>query len=79
MNIEKNAFNPKCSIFLLYAKMRIITAMCFRQKLKYQQNKNDVSMPKPTNSKELLTVKFRYKEPNEGKSKKTARVVCLLS
>lgn len=53
--------------------------MCFRQKLKYQQNKNDVSMPKPTNSKELLTVKFRYKEPNEGKSKKTARVVCLLS
>lgn len=39
-------------------------------KLKYQQTKNEVSMPKFTDSKELLTVKLRYKNPNEDKSKK---------
>lgn len=39
-------------------------------KLKYQQTKNEVSMPKLTDSKELLTVKLRYKEPDENKSKK---------
>ena len=38
--------------------------------LKYQQTKNDASMPKFTDSKELLTVKLRYKEPDENKSKK---------
>lgn len=39
-------------------------------KLKYQQSKNDVSMPKFTDSKELLTVKLRYKKPDEDVSKK---------
>lgn len=39
-------------------------------KLKYQQTKNDVSKPNFIGSKELLTVKLRYKEPNEDKSKK---------
>lgn len=39
-------------------------------KLKYQQTKNDIAMPKFTDSKELLTVKLRYKKPNEDVSKK---------
>ncbi len=39
-------------------------------KLKYQQTKNDVSMPKFTDSNELLTVKLRYKKPTEDVSKK---------
>ncbi len=39
-------------------------------KLKYQTTKNDVAIPKFTDSKELLTVKLRYKKPNEDVSKK---------
>ena len=39
-------------------------------KLKYQQTKNDTSLPKFTDSKELLTVKLRYKKPDEDVSKK---------
>ncbi|MDO5665361.1 MAG: von Willebrand factor type A domain-containing protein [Bacteroidia bacterium] len=39
-------------------------------KLKYQQIKTDVFAPKLTNSNELLTVKLRYKKPNEDVSKK---------
>lgn len=38
--------------------------------LKYQQPKNEVSLPKFTDSKELLTVKLRYKNPNEDVSRK---------
>jgi Ca-activated chloride channel family protein len=39
-------------------------------KLKYQQTKNDVSLPKFADSKELLTVKLRYKEPDKDVSRK---------
>jgi len=39
-------------------------------KLKYQQQKTDRSLPKFSDSKELLTVKLRYKEPDEEISKK---------
>ncbi len=39
-------------------------------KLKYQQTKNDASLPKFTDSKELLTVKLRYKEPDKDVSRK---------
>jgi Ca-activated chloride channel family protein len=39
-------------------------------KLKYQQQKTDSSLPKFSDTKELLTVKLRYKEPNEEISKK---------
>lgn len=38
--------------------------------LKYQQSKTNVVPPKFTNSNELLTVKLRYKKPNEDVSKK---------
>ena len=39
-------------------------------KLKYQQTGNDVSLPKFPDSKELLTVKLRYKEPDKDVSRK---------
>lgn len=39
-------------------------------KLKYQPSKNNVSAPIFTNSNELLTVKLRYKKPDEDVSKK---------
>jgi Ca-activated chloride channel family protein len=39
-------------------------------KLKYQQTKNDVSLPKFADSKELLTVKLRYEEPDKDVSRK---------
>ena len=38
--------------------------------LKYQKPKTDFSMPKFTGSNELLTLKLRYKKPNEEVSKK---------
>ena len=38
--------------------------------LKYQQSKTNVVPPKFINSNELLTVKLRYKKPNEDVSKK---------
>ncbi len=39
-------------------------------KLKYQQQKRDSSQPVYSDTKELLTVKLRYKEPDEEISKK---------
>ncbi len=39
-------------------------------KLKYQQTKSDASLPKFIDSKELLTVKLRYKKPDENLSRK---------
>ncbi|MEA4980488.1 MAG: von Willebrand factor type A domain-containing protein [Petrimonas sp.] len=39
-------------------------------KLKYQQTKNDASLRKFPDSKELLTVKLRYKEPDKDVSRK---------